>query len=97
MRGSLLTGKAALYGALLRLLWVLKQSQTALVSWTVEENKPIKIHKHGSGRKRFLDCLRTVSEVGMIWRGEIPCHVSYNNMVDATVTATELGKHQVSL
>lgn len=87
--------EAALRGLLLRLPCLQKQSQPALMTWTVEENKPVKTHQHGSGRKHLLDCWRTVSEVGMIWRDEIPCQVSCNNMVNAMLTDTELGKLQI--
>jgi len=52
----------------LRLPCIQKQTQTALKTWAAEENKPLKIHKHESGRKHLLDCWRTVSEVRMIWR-----------------------------
>lgn len=85
-------------GVLLQLPWIQKQSQTALMTWTVEENSPSKIHRHQSGRKHLLDCWRTVSEVRIIWRDEIPRQVFHkNSVVNAVLTDTELGKHQVSL
>lgn len=74
----------------LRLLCIQKQPQMALIAWTVQENKLIKIHRQQSVRKNFLDCWRTVSEAGMIWRDEIPCQVLYNNMENAVLTDTEL-------
>lgn len=90
-------GRAALCGAPLRLLCIQKQSQMVPTAWTVQENKLIKIHRHQSVRKHLLDCWRTVSEARMIWREEIPYQILYNNMVNAVLTDTEPGKHQVSL
>lgn len=60
-------GRGCMCGAPLRLLCIQKLSQMALIAWTVQENKLIKIHRHQSVRKHLPDCWRTVSELE--WSG----------------------------